>query len=772
MGCRWLNQSVLSYGLFGLLALCHLSAPLGAQQRCSGNLPTIGVLPLSDLGTSPYLPGIVGGLYPGGTSVRPLAHLNAGSTIANNEVVPRDGGGTIDLVAGRIGLVSIGMSNTTQEFAQGPETFKPRMEADPTLSPFVTIIDGAQGGQAAANWVHSDTPWNVLSDRVSDAGLTPQQVQVAWVKTAKRLPGNLGGFPSHAEILRDDIKAIVTRLRTEYPNLRLAFLSSRTRAYTDDPTDLNPEPFAFESGYSVRWAIEEQINGAPGLNSSTEVPWIGWGPYIWVDGTVPRSDGLTWLTTDVTGDCTHPSTSGRIKVSDQLVAFFKSDSLTVPWFLRPATPGEEPTASVTPTTPTGPAPLTVNFVVNASSPVGASITDFAWHFDDGTTSIAQNPTKTFPSPGSYTVQLTVSAADGNATTQSIPVVVTGPVAAPTIVAPGSPLEGLTLNDFAVSTFVATGTAPISWAVTGGTIPQGLVLSPGGALTGTPATGGAFSFTVTATNSIGSDSVTITGEIDDPSLTPTVDAEADAYVRDGNFSGTNFGLVDSVAVRGSPTVGQNVQSFLRFALPMDVTSVQTATLNVRFSQSIGGAGDVTAYFVADDNWNETGVTWDNRPALTTQLGTVFVVNLGETYSWDVTGQVNSTLDGDGVLTLALVDDTLAGPIMFFESREGSLAPFLELTLGDVEFIRGDTNGDGLVDLSDAVGALSSLFTPAFDPCVDALDVNDDGMVDISDPVSLLGFLFSTDAAPPAPHPGCGLDATVDALSCAPFGVCAP
>ena len=84
-----------------------------------------------------------------------------------------------------------------------------------------------------------------------------------------------------------------------------------------------------------------------------------------------------------------------------------------------------------------------------------------------------------------------------------------------------------------------------------------------------------------------------------------------------------------------------------------------------------------------------------------------------------------------------------------------------------FRRGDTNGDGTIDLSDAVFELNFLFlggeTPA---CPDAGDLNDDGLLDISDPVSSLNFQFLGGEPPPSPGPGaCGPDPTGDAL-----GVC--
>jgi plastocyanin len=84
-----------------------------------------------------------------------------------------------------------------------------------------------------------------------------------------------------------------------------------------------------------------------------------------------------------------------------------------------------------------------------------------------------------------------------------------------------------------------------------------------------------------------------------------------------------------------------------------------------------------------------------------------------------------------------------------------------------FVRGDTNGDGAVDISDAVATLAHLFLGApRRPCDDALDANDDGVLNIADPISTLSFLFVGGPEPPDPHPFRGADRTGDDLLCWP------
>ncbi|HZM01176.1 MAG TPA: PKD domain-containing protein, partial [Planctomycetota bacterium] len=276
---------------------------------------------------------------------------------------------------------------------------------------------GAQGGKAAADWADPTDPlWATLAARIAAAGLSPLQVQVAWVKLAEKQPGpSYGAYPLHSDALAADIETVLHTLIAVYPNLRLAFLSSRTRAYTNLFTDLNPEPFAYESGLAVRKLIEQQLGGAPSLAyalPSPSAPWLAWGPYLWADGTTPRSDGLTWICTDTVADYTHPSATGVQKVADQLLAYFKTDSTSTPWYLRPGLIGSPPGCQISVTPSTGAAPLTVGFATTASDP-GGSVIDAAWDYGDGCYKRTLSLAKRYPAPGLYEARFTATDDDGN-----------------------------------------------------------------------------------------------------------------------------------------------------------------------------------------------------------------------------------------------------------------------------------------------------------------------------------------------------------------------
>ena len=75
-------------------------------------------------------------------------------------------------------------------------------------------------------------------------------------------------------------------MRIRYPKLRLVYLSGpNLGGYAI--TGLNPEPAAYDSGYAVRGVIQDRIVG------KLKGPWLGWGPYLWTDGLLGRSDGLS-----------------------------------------------------------------------------------------------------------------------------------------------------------------------------------------------------------------------------------------------------------------------------------------------------------------------------------------------------------------------------------------------------------------------------------------------------------------------------------------------
>jgi len=309
------------------------------QGRAASAKETTGLVPITEMASRLYK-GQPGGLYGEGRNTPPDSHQAAAiKELAKIQLLDAKGKPS---KTGKIVLISLGMSNTTQEFS----FFKKLADADPNKSPSVIIVDCAQGGQAAHEWAYPDqrrnkkrpAPWNVMDQRIRKAGVTSAQVQIVWIKQAQINPAGLGEFPKHAKSLQDDTAEILRMLKKQFVNLQVAYLSSRIYAgYA--VSELNPEPYAYESAFSVRWLIEDQVKGNPDLNYDSakgrvKSPLLLWGPYLWADGVKGRkSDDLVWKREDLAGDGTHPSTTGRRKVAEMLLGFFKSDTNAREWFL-------------------------------------------------------------------------------------------------------------------------------------------------------------------------------------------------------------------------------------------------------------------------------------------------------------------------------------------------------------------------------------------------------------------------------------------------------
>jgi len=315
----------------GTRVLVFALAALGGTAIVAGDAraQNTGLVPLIDLGPGSY-GGFPGGLYPGGVNVPPVAH-EAAALAAATQIQPRNAAGNPD-PAGFIGMVAVGMSNTTHEFG----AFERNEDANRLRNARVVIVDTGQGGQTAA--IISDPAasyWTLMSQRLASMGLTAAQVQVAWLKEADAGPPD--NFPIHAQTLRDELEQVANNLHVKFPNLKICYLSSRIYGGYAAPGSLNPEPQAYESGFAVKWLIEDQIAGDPNLNfgqldGPVRAPVLMWGPYLWADGTTPRSDGLVWLPADLEADHTHPSPVGEQKVAGLLSSFFAHEATAVSWW--------------------------------------------------------------------------------------------------------------------------------------------------------------------------------------------------------------------------------------------------------------------------------------------------------------------------------------------------------------------------------------------------------------------------------------------------------
>jgi hypothetical protein len=303
---------------------------------------TSGLVPLTDLGTGTYH-GFPGGLYPDGKNTRPEAYDAAGRALAA-QVLPLDADGKPDS-NGKLVLLAIGFSNTVQAF-QG---FKQVASNDPEVNPRLVLVNGAVGGMSAAMIQNPDEGrgklyWATVDDRLKAAGVTRAQVQAVWIKETNPAP-HVGGFPKYVQDLQAQLARIVGVVARRFPNVKLAYFSSRTyggwaKRRLDGAPPGNSEPFSYESGFAVKWLIEQQLMGDPSLNydpakGPVRAPWLSWSAYLWSNGPIPRADGVRFELDDFRdNDRMHESPAGQLKVGKLLLLFFKTDPTARPWFLR------------------------------------------------------------------------------------------------------------------------------------------------------------------------------------------------------------------------------------------------------------------------------------------------------------------------------------------------------------------------------------------------------------------------------------------------------
>ncbi|HEV7837424.1 MAG TPA: hypothetical protein VGO75_05085, partial [Gemmatimonadaceae bacterium] len=296
---------------------------------------------LTDLGQRTYY-GHQGGIYPNGLNQPPPDHDSA-VRAQRNRIRPLDVNGD-ESPFGKYVLLSIGNGTTSQEWCSassappcGSWTFMGRAALDAAVNrASLVIVNGAESSDSSAGWASAASANydRIKIGRLNPLGLSENQVEVVWLNLESSHPRfSLPSDSADAWSFLVQLGQVARALRIRYPQLQIVFVSSRIYGGYDS-TGYNPEPFAYEEGFSVKWLIESQITEmraspanplAGSLNyAKKSAPVLMWGPYLWANGMLPRADSTFWGRFDFEPDGVHPSQAGETKAAGMLLEFFKN----------------------------------------------------------------------------------------------------------------------------------------------------------------------------------------------------------------------------------------------------------------------------------------------------------------------------------------------------------------------------------------------------------------------------------------------------------------
>lgn len=371
---------------------------LGVSKVQSQNLPqNFNAVPLVDFtSTTPLYKGLNGNLYDlaGGTNSIPAgSQHDVDGQVALSNICPRNAQTGACDPNGKIIVLGIGMSNWTDELcheqgATSPIPVPQVSKCDQHTSFLykaannvgvnhrtMVLVDCALGGYAAVDWT-SDTPPDgkagaysicenkILCPNTGSCPLSTKQIQVILYKDADARPSvPLPATPQACPTVptnQDPDECLLLFyfgqtarfVKQRYPNVAQMFMHSRIYGGYAPSGTLNPEPFAYESGFASKSLIMAQIRQVGGQSpdpttgdlSYKVAPWLAWGPYFWASGITPCANcevpNTTWKQAsncntgecDFNDDLTHPRfPCGRDEVSQMMLHYYCTSKYTS-WF--------------------------------------------------------------------------------------------------------------------------------------------------------------------------------------------------------------------------------------------------------------------------------------------------------------------------------------------------------------------------------------------------------------------------------------------------------
>ncbi|WP_171036576.1 CBM96 family carbohydrate-binding protein [Dyadobacter sediminis] len=150
--------------------------------------------------------------------------------------------------------------------------------------------------------------------------------------------------------------------------------------------------------------------------------------------------------------------------------------------------------------------------------------------------------------------------------------------------------------------------------------------------------------------------------------------ADAYIRYGSSSQTNFGLEQTIDLKSNTNSDYDRAAYMKFSLA-GLSSINNARIRI-YGRNYEGSKTVQVGLtgIDNDNWTETGITASNAPSGNSVfLGKFNSMRKARFYEIDITEFAKSQLAQDKTLTLILADLFATNNRVIFNSRENAVNP---------------------------------------------------------------------------------------------------
>lgn len=188
---------------------------------------------------------------------------------------------------------------------------------------------------------------------------------------------------------------------------------------------------------------------------------------------------------------------------------------------------------------------------------------------------------------------------------------------------------------------------------------------------------------------------------------TLNPVADAYVRSGSFSSTNYGMaLNLLAKKADVTTDGYREIYLRFNIAGADSNVSNAILRLYGGMNSGSSPSVKVNVrdVSNNSWQETTINFINRPSYSSVNSATKTI-AGTTlkyYEWDITSLVQQKKTaGNSFISLVLIcaAKTTDDYVRFYSKEQSSNKPELYIAEGTLKIGENNSSSNIINDKDD-------------------------------------------------------------------------